>query len=306
MDLALRIASLVLPLLLGAVAGRARLFADPDRAIQHLNLFALHFAFPALVFVGIADARFSLPDQVGFYATVPLALGAALVVVRALGREHAGTLALVVSFGNVAYLGLPLVARLLGDHAVGLASLAVAIHVALSMSVGPALLTRWSRGTAVEAGWRALLRQPLLLAPFVGLGARALPPEASSVLVELLRPLGAAAAPVAIFLLGLYLHRHRRALVLDGVALGHVAAKTLLLPLLTFAWALLFHAVGVLAVLEAQVLVLLAGMPAAITTFAIAQRFGVGEARVSQAIVASTLASALTLAALMLALRAAF
>jgi predicted permease len=71
----------------------------------------------------------------------------------------------------------------------------------------------------------------------------------------------------------------------------HVAVKLLGLPAVTFAGAWLFHRVQWLDVREAQVLCLLSTMPAAITTFAIAQQLGVGTARTSRAIVATTLAS---------------
>lgn len=305
MVLALRIAALLVPLALGFVAGRARLFAAVDQAISHLNLFALYVAFPALVYVGIADARFALPTSVGFYAIVPVALVSALLFTRALGVPVAGTVALVVAFGNVAYLGLPLVARIVGDEVVGLASLAVAIHVSLSMLVGPFLLLRWS-GASGEAPMRAVLTQPLTWAPFVGLAARALPSEVVGASVEILAPLGSSAAPVAMFLLGLYLHRHREALRLDAVALRHVVAKLVVLPAATFALALAFHRAGMLGTTEAHVLVLLSAMPAAISTFAIAERFGVGEKRVCQAVVASTWISAATLPAMVVLVRVAF
>lgn len=299
MDLVFRVGALILPLLLGAVAERRRLFRSTDDAIANLNVYALYVAFPALVYVGIADASFALPTSLGFYAIVPIALAITLAVTRLVGRDlvsrgSAGTIALVVSFGNVAYLGLPLVQRLLGEEVTGAASLAVAIHVSLSMLFGPWLLLRWS-GHEGAAPISAVLRQPLTYAPFVGLAARAMPASLVEGSVALLEPLGASAAPVAMFLLGLYLHRHRDALRIDGVAMRHVVLKLGVLPAVTFALAFAFHRFGELDVLEARVLVLLAAMPAAISTFAIAERFGVGERRVCQAVVATSWIAAITI-----------
>ncbi|MCA9614811.1 MAG: AEC family transporter [Sandaracinus sp.] len=305
MFIAVRVAALLVPLLLGFVSGRARIFAAVDQAISHLNLYALYVAFPALVYVGIADAAFALPTTLGFYTTVPVALLLALLFTRALGKPVAGTVALIVSFGNVAYLGLPLLARVLGEEIVGIASLAVAMHVSLSMLVGPLLLLRWSDAGG-EAPMRAVLKQPLTWAPFVGLAARLLPGDVVGATVEILRPLGASAAPVAMFLLGLYLYRHRDALRLDGVALRHVVAKLVVLPAATFGLAFAFHRGGLLETTEAHVLVLLAAMPAAISTFAIAERFGLGERRVCQAVVASTWISAATLPLMVWCVRLVF
>jgi len=285
---------LLAPPLLGWFAGALRLFDRPQRAVAHLNRYALYFAFPALVLAGLADASFGLPRGVFFWALVPAALALVLLGIGWLGSGPArGPLALVASFGNVAYLGLPVVEQTLGPHALGTASLAVAIHVTLSMLLGPWLLVRW--GTLHERrssrpGRRALLRQPLLWAPVVGLGARLLPEGARVLVVAVAQPIGASAAPIALFLLGLYLHTHRRALrQVDSVTVLLVATKLLVVPGVTFALGLLGYQLGWLTSVEAQVLLLLAAMPAAITTFAIAQELETGVARVTQAIVASSL-----------------
>lgn len=293
MEIGLAAAALVAPVFLGAGAGAAKLFADPNAAVDHLNRYALYFAFPALVFHGLVSADYALPDSPGFWLLVPLALALTAGASRLLAPRQAPTLALMVAFGNVAYLGLPVVERVLGDEAMPIAALAVAVHVTLALSVGPVLLLRWSGATKGLFGsvGRAA-RQPLLWAPLAGLAARPLPADVRGALDALTAPIGASAAPVALFLLGLYLHAHRDRMRRLGAADAlHVAVKLLGLPAVTFAGAWLFHRVQWLDVREAQVLCLLSTMPAAITTFAIAQQLGVGTARTSRAIVATTLAS---------------
>lgn len=293
---------LLLPPLLGFLAGATRLFGRPDLAVTHLNRYAMYFAFPALVFAGLADAHFALPTGPAFWLVVPAALAVVLSGLGALGRGPArGSLALVASFGNVAYLGLPVVAQVLGTQALGTASLAVAIHITLSMSLGPWLLMRWGRAAGArraEAPLRTLLGQPLLWAPVLGLAARSLPASLRTSTVEVVGPVGASAAPVALFLLGLYLHTHRRSLWrMDRSSWLHVATKLLAVPGVTLALTALGGRLGWLTPLEAQVLLLLAAMPAAITTFAIAQELEIGVARVTQTIVASSLLCVVTVPA---------
>lgn len=306
MDLALRVAALLFPLLLGVAAGAARLFEEPQEAIRHLNRYALTFAFPALVFRGLLDAEFSVPTSPLFWLAVPGVLAFSLLISRALARalgrpEWAGTAAMIESFGNVAYLGLPIVAQVLGSAAVGVSSLAVAVHITLAMAVGPVLLLRWGGGTGAVP-LAGLARQPLLWAPVVGLAARALPSAWGDAALVVVGPLGGSAAPVALFLLGVYLHRHRRGLRFGKRALYHVFAKQILLPGVTFALAFVGVQQGWIARLDAQVLVVLAAMPAAITTFAIAERYHVGVETISEAIVVTTaLAAAGVPAAVMLA-----
>ncbi|MEC7522193.1 MAG: AEC family transporter [Myxococcota bacterium] len=297
MELWLAALALGAPIALGGLAGAVRLFPDPDGAVDHLNRYALYFAFPALVFRGLVDAAFTLPGELGFWLLVPLVLAVSAALVRLLFPREAPTLALIVAFGNVAYLGLPVVEKVLGESAVGLAGVAVAIHVTLALSVGPLLLLRWSgRGDGLASSLGRVVRQPLLWAPLAGLLARNLPDDARALVDTVVAPLGRSAAPVALFLLGLYLFTHRARLrKVEGPDVTHLAVKLLLLPALTFAGAWAFHAAGMMTPAQAQVLGLLSAMPAAITTFAIAQQLDVGAARTSRAIVATTVLSIVTI-----------
>lgn len=305
MALAISLASLLVPLALGVIAGRARLFEDPARAIDALNAFALHLAFPALVLIGLSDPETSIAQRPAFLAIVPISLALSLAVVRATTalraewRERAGTIALVVAFGNTAYLGLPYVEAVLGDAALSTAAVAVAIHVALAMTCGPVLLARWSGGApgAGRAAMARVMKQPLLWSPLIGLALRALPGAALEPLRAVIEPLGRTAAPVSMVLLGLYLWENRARLRVDGDVAAHVTARLLLAPAVTAALVLPAHAWGWLELVEARVLLVLAAMPAAITTFAIALEQRIGSDRVAAAIVVSTVASVVTLAA---------
>lgn len=307
MSLAVSLASLLLPLALGLAAGRARIFDDPARAIDALNRFALHLAFPALVVVGLSDAGTPLGQRPAFLAIVPLSLAISLAIVRALGRlgdrarAETGTIALVVAFGNTAYLGLPYLEAVLGRAVLGAAAVAVAIHVACAMTMGPLLLARWSGGAEGQgrAAIARVARQPLLWSPLAGVALRALPASALEPVRATLEPLGRTAAPVSMVLLGLYLWANRGALRSGpgerASLAAHVGARIVLVPLVTLAMVVPALRAGWLSADEGRVLVLLAAMPAAITTFAIALEQGIGSDRVAAVIVASTLASALTL-----------
>lgn len=299
MSLLQAFAGLALPVVLGAVAGVLRLFPQPDAAISVLNRYALYIAFPALIAVGFTAEGFAIPTEPAFWLVVPAAMVATAAVAGALGRLGAlrgqgGTLALVGVFGNVAYVGLPLCERLLGPEVLGLASLAVALFVTCSLALGPALLLRWSPSGGRRPVLRRIAGQPLLWSPLVGLVLRALPiRELVRVWIE---PIGASAAPVALFLLGLYLHGHaRRALRPDLGSVAHVALKLAVLPGLVIGGGLLLHAQGLLALQSAQVFALLAATPTAIAAFGLAVELEEGTDRVAQAIAASTLVSAVTL-----------
>jgi predicted permease len=298
------VVALFFPLALGLLAGRLGVFPEPDRAIDALNRLALHVAFPALVIVGLADPEAELARHPAFLAIVPASLLASIAIVRAATlaapaaatplREQAGTIALVIAFGNTAYLGLPYLAAVLGDTVVATASIAVSLHVACAMTLGPYFLARWSGGSA-RASLARIARQPLIWSPIVALLLRAAPEPVVSAVRAILDPLARTAAPVSMLLLGLYLYENRARMQIDRSIALHVAARLVLVPAVTLAMTLAAHAIAAITPQEAAVLVILAAMPAAITTFSIALEQGARADRVAATIVASTAASVVTL-----------
>lgn len=289
--------SLAAPVVLGVLSGAARLFGDPRGAIDPLNRYALYVAFPPLVAQGLLASELAMPTTPGFWLLVPVVLALTTLSARALLPKQAPTIALILAFGNVAFLGLPVIEQVLGPAAMPTASLAMALHVLLAITVGPLLLLRWS---GAHGGLRSVLgrvaRQPLLWAPIIALAARALPTPARDALATVITPLARSAAPVALFLLGLYLYVNRdEARRVDRGDLAHVSWKIVLMPALTFALSRVLLNAGLILALEAQVLTILSAMPAAVTTFSMAHDYGVGADRTSRAVVVTSVASALTL-----------
>lgn len=291
-----RLALLAVPAALGALAAHKRLFPDTRAAITAFNLYALYLGFPALIAHGLAAPSQDLPGSPWFWALWPAALALILLGLRLspLPPARAGSLSLVTTFGNVAYLGLPYVLAIYGPHLQGAAALAVSIHVTLAVTLGPAVLARGSQHGA--PGWRALLtrvlRQPLFWAPVLGLGLKHAPAQPAQLAGLLLTPLAQSAAPVALFLLGLYLYQERQQLWRwDRALVGHLLVRQLLAPALVLALGWLAVRWGTLAPEHARLHVLLAAMPAAITTFSMAHHAGVGSQQVAGAIVWSSLLS---------------
>ena len=305
----LRVLPLFAVLGVGALAGALRLFPAPAAAIAVLNRFALYVAFPMLVVASLGSGALALPEGPGFYlvhllaAAAQLAIGYLVVAraTRSLRRERA---AIVVGslFGNIAYLGIPFCASVLGAHVVGIASLSAAIHIVIGMTVSPALLLRERAAgsdTSLARLAAGVARQPLVWSPFVGLVVRQLPATVQSPLLAVMTPIGAAAGPVALFMLGLYLFvERRRLLALDLPAAVTCACKLALYPALTAAALAAVRPFAPLSLEAAQVVVLVSAMPTAVTAFALSEEYGTGRETVAYAIVLSTVVSLATLPAL--------
>lgn len=291
--------ALALAIATGALASGTGALGDRDAAIAALNAFGIRVAFPALVLGSLAR----VPDagqDVAAWLVGPVAVVLALAVVAVARRvappvhAAAGPIALVVAFGNVAYLGMPLGVALLGEEHAGTVALAASAHVAIAVTAGPLLLARWSDRESARAWWR-VLAQPLFASVLLGLALRWAPAAPRDTLVAIVTPIGATAAPVGAFVLGAYLERHRGALLRaePGVLLA-TAARLALVPAIALGLAHVLVSRDLLAPIDARLAVLLAAMPAAISTFSIAHDEGQGIEPTAGAIVLTTVLSALT------------
>ncbi len=292
---------LAVPALFGALAGWMHLFARLDEAIETLNKYALYLGFPALIIVSLSSRSGTLPESPAFWLLWPLALATSLLVLRLMARQaQRGSLALVACFGNVAYLGLPYATTLYGETLAGPAALAVSIHVTGAVTLGPALLAHWGAAESPNLFQlsQRVLRLPLFWAPGIGLALRLLPDQILIPTRDALSPLAQSAAPVALFLLGLYLYQQRDQLFRPSLSLvAHLFARQILPPLLMLIFAVLAIEQGWISAPLARLHILLAAMPVAITTFSMAHDTGTGSRDVAAAIVWSSTLSLLTLPA---------
>jgi predicted permease len=156
-------------------------------------------------------------------------------------------------------------------------------------AVGP------SFGLIVQQVSRVLVKVPLLVAPFLGMGFSALGipiPKAAGNFLDLL---GNAAGPAALFALGLSLVAQN----LKGDA-GEVAWLTLVKLVLhpCLVWVAAFHVFD-MPTLWREAAVILAALPVGALVFVVAQQYDVFVQRASTAIVASTALSVATISALL-------
>ncbi|MEK0085040.1 AEC family transporter [Benzoatithermus flavus] len=284
-------------LLCGMLAARLRLLDEPG--LFGLNAFVFWFALPALLFQKVAATPFErLTDgtlYVGYEGSCLLAYLLVLVLFRRLGRRslpEAAICAFAAAWGNVGYMGVPLLIAAYGEGRALPSVLAVVLDTSILQTL-TILLIEHGGGTGkggVRAVARAVVCNPLILAVLAGgvLAWLRLPLPAP--VAGFLGLLGPAAGPGALFALGATL---RGGALTRGIGLiGAVtAAKLLLLP--AIAW-LLLRAVPVPSDLAAPLLVSTA-LPTAASVFVIAQRYQVLERQVAAIVFASHLLGILTL-----------
>ncbi len=291
--------------LCGYLATRQRLL--PIEAIPGLNGFVLYFALPCLLF------RFGAGTPIAQLLNLPLLLAwlvCALVMVafvigislnRRIGWNDASFGALVATFPNTGFMGVPLLVALLGNAAAGPAIVTIVVDLMVTSSLCIAL-SRLDGADAhgfAHAGRRALVGVAVNPMPWsIVLGA-----VASATGLEFPQPVAAtvglladAASPVALFTIGAVLARSQMKVLEGGVPrLRHgdwlpiVATKLLLHPVLVLlamsSAAQLGLAIDRFSIL---VVVLVAALPSASNVSLLAERFGADTGRVARIILATT------------------
>jgi hypothetical protein len=293
-------------ILCGYLAGRVKLLGATSS--QALNAFVYWFALPPLIFIGIAVTPVDRILNVDFILTVSLGiLGTGLFVVIGsrylFGNRGAsnGLHAMTALFSNTGYMGIPLFIAAFGEDRV----LPAVTATVLNMFFYGAM-TAWvaavkddadrRSGLSIAAGiLGALAKNPLVVAPVIGLAISAARLTVPVPFEHLCRILGAAAAPGALFALGLFLVGQK---VTAGLAeiTWITFFKLIAQPVVT--WVLAFH-VFEMDLFWAVSAVLLAALPTGALVFVTAQQNGVYVQRASAGIVMSTVFSVITLSSIL-------
>lgn len=267
-------------ILLGLVSARAGYVSDTTgKAVVE---FALRIAIPALLFRMIATAPAPAASPLSIWAAffgaiLTVWLVATLLTRIALRRpaEDAAVVSLASCFGNLIQISLPITLARFGQEAAVPMALIFLLELAvmwLAASLQMELAARAGRGLASTISGVAadLLRNPIIVATFAGavwrltgIGLHPLPDE-------LLRWIGQAAAPAAVFALGTQLARFELKGQIPTIA-SIVLLKLIALPALAY-W--LAFRVLELPPVWAGTVVLFAAAPTGLIPFVFASRYG--------------------------------
>jgi malonate transporter and related proteins len=301
--------SLALPffglILLGFASGRfARL---PESGLAWLNYFIIYIALPPLFFQlvsrtpfeQLANGRFILVTTLSTAVTFYLAIGVGLWLRR--GNLPEATIAGIVGgYANVGYMGPGLTIAALGSAAAVPTALIFTFESTFFFAAVPFLMAL--SGVERESGLRMTLdvlrrvfTHPFIVATILGVifaGLQIRPPAAVD---KILDYLANAAAPCALFTLGVTVALRPLANVPREIPIL-VTIKLILHPLI--AWVLL-SAVGGFEPVWVYTALLMASLPPALNAYVMARQYDVYIAQSSAGILIGTLASIVTVTALL-------
>lgn len=284
---------------LGYGAGRTKFFSE--EATAYLTKFVFYFALSAMIFQFTATLQLA---EVLDWTFVIAYLAASSVVYllatlvawrRGLSLAEGAFEAQCAVIGNVGFLGIPMLALLLGPAAVAPIILMLSVDLIVFGSLIVILVTAsggrfsWKVLGTVAVG---LLKNPMIVSIVLGFAWSTFELPMPTVGTEFLTLLGAAATPGALFAIGASLAS--KSAERASVAIWLSFAKLILHPAAVAISALVIFPVEPFA---AGVMIAAAALPVAGNVFILAQHYGVAPQRVSAAILFSTAASVVTLAA---------
>lgn len=284
----------------GYIAGVTRFFTE--QATAYLTKFVFYFALSAMLFR--FSSNLSLGDLFNWnfvfaylYGSIVVYVLAGLVaLLRGVSITEAAIEAQCSIIGNVGFLGIPMLALLMGDEAVGHVMMVLAIDLLVFGSIVVMIIVgtrdgRMSIGL-ISVLIMGLLKNPMILSIIAGLVWASLSLPVPQPVNEFMIILGSAATPGALFAIGASLASKSAERV--EVAGWLSVCKLLLHPAAVAVCALYLFEVEPYA---AAVMIAASALPVAGNIYIQAQHYGVAPQRVSASILVSTTFSILTVSA---------
>src|ERR1044072_5767098 len=290
---------------IGFACGKAKNL--PESGLAWMNFFLLYVSLPALLFGIMSRTPFSELNNPPFLIATTLGTAAAFTLAMMVGRLAGGLsfresalAGLAGAYGNIGYMGPGLAFAVVGAKAAAPTALIFCCDSIFLFSIVPLLVELSDRDHpsllhAVGVVARQIVLNPLIMSACAGALAAALHLEFPVAIMNTLAFLQNAAAPVALFALGVTvaLRPFRR---MPWEVPGVIAIKLLLHPLIAVALMTLF---GPFAPEWAITAVLMASLPPALNVFVIARQFDTWIEPASVAGLIGTFASVVTLTTVM-------
>ena len=294
---------------LGFVAGKLK--SMPKDGMAWMNFFIIYIALPALFFnllsrtpvSELASWGFIFASLLGTYCAFAVAFCVGVLVTD--GDVPESTIqGLAGAYGNIGYMGPGLAIAAFGPEAAVPVAIIFCFDNTLHFAMAPFMMAISGDGdakpiseTVVEVLQR-IFTHPFILATIVGVGAAIVGFQPPLPMQKLLDFLSNAAAPCALFAMGVTVAAAPRG-SLPKVLVPLVFIKLLLHPVLVY---VLLSWVGDFRPVWVYTAVLLASLPTATNVYVIAQQYQVWVARASSMVLVSTLVSVVSVTALLYAI----
>jgi len=291
----------VLPLFLVIFTGIlfSRTKAASIAWVDILNKYALWIGLPALVIASLMHLDLKGQSYSGLilinsgYFIFCMLLAFPLAWIFKLSSRVKRSLILVLSYGNVAYLGIPVLSATYGENILPVASVVVAVYIFWLFTLGIVLIE--ITGEERLNGKKILLnlfQNPLLLSVFVGLIIVVFNIKLPEIAEKTIHLFSGSVTAVVLFSLGIFLGLHKIGNPGDWLA-AFIWSVTimLLVPLVFF---MVVKNTGIDPI-QMKASVLDSAMPLGLTAYALSLEYRLEVPLVSRIVVVSTLLAVITI-----------
>ena len=281
MNIALTVLNITAPVFLLAAVGFFWVRLGFEYRVEFVTRLAMTLSVPCLIFAALmqteiapeALAALSLASFVAYL----LVMVATFVVVKLWGLDTRTYLAPLI-FGNTGNLGLPLALFAFGDVGLGYAVVVFAVMAILSFTVGIWMV-------AGAGSFRKVISEPLVAATLLGALFLWQGWETPAFLTNTIELLGQMAIPMMLITLGVAVARLKTGAMARAVILSLV--KLVICAGAGWGAALAFG----LDPVAAGVLIVQVATPVAVTSYLLAEKYGVDADAVAGLVVVSTVMS---------------
>jgi len=266
-----------------------------------LNEFALKIGFPVLIFSALAKAPFSFSTEAGLivsnslFIVVSLLLAFGLGKILGLNKQMFRTLFICLVFGNVAYLGIPILIQISGEKILPAASLIVAIYLFWIFTVGIGYLDysmEKNKRDIAKNIIKNLLTNPLLISVLLGILIGSFQITLPVILLKSLDMITASVTPTVLIVIGLFIGKSKFGKLAEWLPISLFSIlKLIILPAIFYFGAKFLGA----SLAQFPSSIIQAAMPLAITPFALADKYNLNKDFIARSIVLSTILSVVSL-----------
>lgn len=266
-----------------------------------LNEFALKIGFPALIFSALSKVPFSFSTEAGLIISNSLFIVTSLLLAFIIGKilrlekQMFRTLFICFVFGNVAYLGIPILTQTSGDKILPTATLIVAIYLFWIFTAGIGYLdysiAKNKRDVAKNI-LKNLLTNPLLISVILGILIGSFKISLPAILLKSLDMITASVTPTVLIVIGLFIGKSKFGKLSEWLpVLLFSILKLAMLPAIFYFGAKFSGA----SLPQFPSSIIQAAMPLAITPFALADKYSLNKDFIARSIVLSTILAVISL-----------
>jgi len=259
-----------------------------------LSAYVYYFALPALFFVNMVEMKFTEETlRFMFAGIIPifvvLTIHTVLYLIFRFSKNILYLLILSNVFGSLALFGIPFITFAFptrqGEHLATLSSASIAI-VSVTISITVLELYRLEKSTiwpGLKNVAKRLSKNPLVISIFSGILLSLIGIEIPSPIASSLHMLGTTTSTVAVFMLGVFLYGRRYTNIITALKLSLL--RIVFLPIVAFLTTILFNLPDV----ERSTLILMHGMPVAISMIVLSERYDFYKETIASLILISSL-----------------